>query len=101
MSIAPGSRSTRSPPPSPPHVVEAPKPSQGFTSLLMRQPVGVVGSIAPWNFPFIMAIWKIGPALATGNAVVLKPAPTTLRPSPLSGTHCGHPPQRRLVRPNY
>ena len=55
--------------------------SHGFTSLLMRQPVGVVGSIAPWNFPFIMAIWKIGPALATGNAVVLKPAPTTPRSS--------------------
>ena len=55
--------------------------SHGFTSLLMRQPVGVVGSIAPWNFPFIMAIWKIGPPLATGNAVVLKPAPTTPRTS--------------------
>ena len=55
--------------------------SHGFTSLLMRQPVGVIGSIAPWNFPFIMAIWKIGPALATGNAVVLKPAPTTPRSS--------------------
>jgi betaine-aldehyde dehydrogenase len=47
----------------------------------MRQPVGVVGSIAPWNFPFIMAIWKIGPTLATGNAVILKPAPTTPRSS--------------------
>ena len=55
--------------------------SHGFTSLLMRQPVGVIGSIAPWNFPFIMAIWKIGPALGTGNAVVLKPAPTTPRSS--------------------
>jgi len=55
--------------------------SHGFTSLLMRQPVGVVGSIAPWNFPFIMAIWKIGPALTTGNAVVLNPAPTTPRSS--------------------
>ena len=55
--------------------------SHGFTSLLRRQPVGVVGSIAPWNFPFIMAIWKMGPALATGNAVVLKPAPTTPRSS--------------------
>ncbi len=53
----------------------------GFTSLLMRQPVGVIGSITPWNFPFIMAIWKIGPALATGNAVVLKPAPNTPRSS--------------------
>ncbi|MGB4689784.1 MAG: aldehyde dehydrogenase family protein, partial [Candidatus Nanopelagicales bacterium] len=55
--------------------------SQGFTSLLMRQPIGVIGSIAPWNFPLIMAIWKIGPALATGNAVVLKPAPNTPRSS--------------------
>jgi len=55
--------------------------STGFTSLLMRQPIGVVGSITPWNFPFIMAVWKIGPALATGNAVVLKPAPATPRSS--------------------
>lgn len=55
--------------------------SHGYTSLLMRQPVGVIGSIAPWNFPFIMGIWKIGPALATGNAVVLKPAPATPRSS--------------------
>ena len=47
----------------------------------MRRPEGVVGSIAPWNFQFIMAIWKIGPALATGNAVVLQPAPTTPRSS--------------------
>jgi betaine-aldehyde dehydrogenase len=55
--------------------------SQGYTSLLMRQPIGVIGSIAPWNFPLIMGIWKIGPALATGNAVVLKPAPATPRSS--------------------
>ena len=55
--------------------------SHGYTSMLMRRPVGVIGSIAPWNFPFIMAIWKVGPALATGNAVVLKPAPLTPRSS--------------------
>ncbi len=55
--------------------------SHGYTSMLMRRPVGVIGSIAPWNFPFIMAIWKVGPALATGNAVVLKPAPLTPRTS--------------------
>lgn len=55
--------------------------SKGYTSILMRQPIGVIGSIAPWNFPFIMAIWKIGPALATGNTVVLKPAPATPRSS--------------------
>ena len=51
--------------------------SSGYTSVLVRRPVGVVAGIAPWNFPFIMAIWKLGPALAAGNAVVLKPAPQT------------------------
>ena len=55
--------------------------SKGYTSMLVRQPIGVVGSIAPWNFPFIMGVWKIGPALAAGNAVVLKPAPLTPRSS--------------------
>ncbi|WP_084961412.1 aminobutyraldehyde dehydrogenase [Thermoactinospora rubra] len=53
--------------------------SQGYTSVLLRRPVGVVGSIAPWNFPFIMAVWKAAPALAAGNAVVVKPAPQTPR----------------------
>ncbi len=51
--------------------------SSGYTSLVIRRPVGVVAGIAPWNFPFIMAIWKLGPALAAGNTVVLKPAPGT------------------------
>lgn len=51
--------------------------STGYTSLLIRRPVGVVAGIAPWNFPFIMAIWKLGPALAAGNTIVLKPAPQT------------------------
>jgi betaine-aldehyde dehydrogenase len=50
---------------------------QGYTSMIRREPVGVVGQIAPWNYPLMMAIWKIGPALATGNTVVLKPAPST------------------------
>lgn len=53
--------------------------SAGYTSVMLRRPVGVVGSIAPWNFPFIMAIWKVGPAVAAGNAVVIKPAPQTPR----------------------
>jgi len=53
--------------------------SPGYTSMLVRRPIGVVGSIAPWNFPFIMAIWKMGPALAAGNTMVLKPAPSTPR----------------------
>jgi 1-pyrroline dehydrogenase len=50
---------------------------RGFTSMVRREPVGVVGSIAPWNYPLMMAIWKIGPALAAGNCVVLKPSEWT------------------------
>ncbi|HKW07396.1 MAG TPA: aminobutyraldehyde dehydrogenase, partial [Candidatus Dormibacteraeota bacterium] len=50
---------------------------QGFTSMLRREPLGVVGSIAPWNYPLMMAAWKIGPALAAGNSVVLKPSEWT------------------------
>ena len=49
----------------------------GYTSIFRREPVGVVGQIAPWNYPLMMAIWKVGPALAAGCTVVLKPAPTT------------------------
>ncbi|SHM22776.1 aminobutyraldehyde dehydrogenase [Cryptosporangium aurantiacum] len=59
--------------------------SAGYTSMLVRRPVGVVGAIAPWNFPLIMAVWKIGPALAAGNAVVIKPAPQTPRSTLLLG----------------
>jgi betaine-aldehyde dehydrogenase len=47
------------------------------TSIIRREPVGVVGQITPWNYPLMMAIWKIGPALATGNTIVLKPAEST------------------------
>jgi len=49
----------------------------GLTSLIRREPVGVVVSIAPWNYPIMMAGWKIGPALAAGNTVVLKPSAKT------------------------
>ena len=49
----------------------------GYTSLLRREPIGVVGAITPWNYPLMMAIWKIAPAIAAGNAIVLKPAPNT------------------------
>jgi len=49
----------------------------GYTSMIRREPVGVVASIAPWNYPLMMAVWKIGPALATGNTVVLKPSEQT------------------------
>jgi 1-pyrroline dehydrogenase len=50
---------------------------QGYTSMLRREPVGVVGQVAPWNYPLMMAAWKIGPALAAGNTVVLKPSEQT------------------------
>jgi betaine-aldehyde dehydrogenase len=49
----------------------------GYTSMYRREPVGVVGQIAPWNYPLMMAAWKIGPALAAGCTIVLKPAPGT------------------------
>jgi len=49
----------------------------GYTSIIRREPIGVIGQIAPWNYPLMMAVWKIGPALAAGNTVVLKPAETT------------------------
>ncbi len=49
----------------------------GYTSMIRREPVGVIGQVAPWNYPLLMAIWKIGPALAAGNSIVLKPAETT------------------------
>ncbi len=49
----------------------------GYTSIFRREPVGVVGQIAPWNYPILMAIWKLGPALAAGCTIVLKPAPGT------------------------
>jgi 1-pyrroline dehydrogenase len=51
--------------------------ASGYTSMVRREPVGVVGQIAPWNYPLMMAIWKIGPALAAGNTVVLKPSEQT------------------------
>lgn len=50
---------------------------RGYTSMTRREPLGVVGSIAPWNYPLMMAIWKVAPALAAGNTVVLKPSELT------------------------
>jgi betaine-aldehyde dehydrogenase len=49
----------------------------GHTSYIRREPVGVIGQVTPWNYPLMMAIWKIAPALAAGNTVVLKPSDTT------------------------
>ena len=49
----------------------------GHTSMIRRDPVGVVASIAPWNYPLMMAAWKLAPALAGGNTIVLKPSEQT------------------------
>ncbi len=61
-------------------------PDAEFHSFTLREPVGVVGQIIPWNFPLLMAAWKLGPALATGCTVVLKVAEET----PLSALRLGH-----------
>ena len=60
-------------------------PGARFHAFTLREPLGVVGQIIPWNFPLLMAAWKLGPALATGNCVVLKPAEQT----PLSALRLG------------
>ena len=50
---------------------------RGYTSMIRREPLGIVGGIAPWNYPLMMAIWKLAPALAAGNVQVLKPSEQT------------------------
>ena len=50
---------------------------EGYTSLIRREPLGIVAGITPWNYPLMMAVWKIGPALAAGNVQILKPAEQT------------------------
>ena len=49
----------------------------GHTSMIRRDPIGVIGSIAPWNYPLMMAAWKLAPALAGGNTIVIKPSEQT------------------------
>jgi 1-pyrroline dehydrogenase len=62
---------------------------RGYTSWIRREPIGIVGGIAPWNYPLMMAVWKLAPALAAGNVQVLKPSEqtplTTLRFAQLAG----------------
>jgi 1-pyrroline dehydrogenase len=50
---------------------------EGYTSIVRREPLGIVGGICPWNYPLMMAIWKMGPALAAGNLQILKPSEQT------------------------
>ena len=65
--------------------ISSPPEGQRFFAYTLREPIGVVGQIIPWNFPLVNAAWKLGPALATGNTVVLKPAEQT----PLSALRLG------------
>ena len=67
------------------HTIPLSIPNAQFHAYTLREPVGVIGQIIPWNFPLLMAAWKLGPALATGNCVVLKPAEQT----PLSALRLG------------
>src|SRR3954451_3569813 len=50
---------------------------RGYTSMIRREPLGIVGGITPWNYPLMMAVWKMGPALAAGNVQILKPSEQT------------------------
>src|SRR5579862_8038707 len=50
---------------------------KGYTSMIRREPIGIVAGICPWNYPLMMAVWKLGPALAAGNAQILKPSEQT------------------------
>jgi gamma-glutamyl-gamma-aminobutyraldehyde dehydrogenase len=81
----------------------APTPAHSL-ALITREPVGVVGVIVPWNYPMIMAAWKLGPALATGNSVVLKPSEkspyTALRLAELA-VQAGLPPGVLNVVPGF
>jgi aldehyde dehydrogenase (NAD+) len=76
----------------------------GFLNYLLREPVGVVGQIVPWNFPLMFTSWKMGPALAAGNAVVMKPAEltplTALRVAKLMA-EVGFPPGVVNIVPGY
>ena len=81
----------------------APTPATGL-ALITREPMGVIGAIVPWNYPIIMAAWKLGPALATGNSIVLKPSEkspyTALRLAELA-LEAGLPPGVFSVVPGY
>ena len=72
---------------------------RGYTSMIRREPLGIVGGIAPWNYPLMMAVWKLAPALAAGNVQVLKPSEQTpLSHAAVRRARGRHPPARRLQR---
>ena len=66
----------------------------GYTSMIRRDPIGVVASIAPWNYPLMMTAWKLAPALAGGNTVVFKPSEQTPLTALKLAEHPGRDPAR-------
>ena len=71
---------------------------EDHTSWIRREPIGVVGQVTPWNYPLMMMVWKIAPALAAGNTVVLKPSDTTPASRPAGRAGPGVPAGRRAQR---
>ena len=79
---------------------------EDHTSFVRREPIGVVGQVTPWNYPLLMMIWKVAPALAAGNSIVLKPSDTTPRLDDavrraVPGVPAAGRVQRRLRRPRH
>ena len=66
---------------------------RGYTSMIRREPIGIVGGIAPWNYPLMMAVWKLGPALAAGNVQV------SSRPSRRRSRRCASPSSPATILP--
>ena len=64
-------------PPAPSRARAAGEYVEGYTSIIRREPLGVVAGITPWNYPLMMVVWKLGPALAAGNVQIIKPAEQT------------------------
>ena len=106
-STYPERSTTRRSSPGPPGCSKAPRPgeySADHTSIIRREPIGVIGSIAPWNYPLQMAGWKILPAVAAGNTIVLKPAEITPLTAVLmaeAATAVGFPDGVINVRPRH
>ena len=72
---------------------------EGYTSIIRREPLGIVAGITPWNYPLMMVVWKLGPALAAGNVQIIKPAEQTpLTTAPLRGARAGGAPARACCK---
>ena len=81
----PSTRSNGTPRPSTRSTTKPHRAATTRIAMIVREPVGVVGAVLPWNFPLLMMAWKIGPALAAGNSVIVKPAEQTSSHRPARG----------------